>query len=319
MKKYVALLLCLAMVLCLFGCKTQKCEIDLGGNLGKVTLEGKAFGSSYKVIDTPEDFFYEDNVEIIVYQDMSCDSPYIAVYRMKKGSDTLESFVKKEADAFTNGYYQTFGAESDMPAGFYLCSWNIVNDEVYYVDSEYYEDGEYIVCLDVYAKTEEIKIGDSNVYAYVPVGYTSYMDDDYKNHGTIFCGTYTEDYYFSNTWIGKWESTYEYLEWLWGDYYPDGLPITKEQYAENLAKYDKGEYTMEEYYSSLGSKMEYDSYSDEKCKFDYEAGFYVLGGTYGGTEAWFKVNNDWYIAWFQSELNPKPAFASTFLDLLHTK
>jgi len=72
------------------------------------------------------------------------------------------------------------------------------------------------------------------------------------------------------------------------------------------------------YYTNFGHTIEFDSYESEQ--YDYEGGFYVLkDGADEGTELWFKIGEDWYIGWFDTEFGLKPAFTRAFLESLHTK
>jgi len=93
MKKLLILLLCLVTVFSVAGCssKTEDTQvdeptkvIDLGGDLGTITLEGDCYGLYKKVENVPERFIYEDT-ETTLYEDLDSDTPYIAIYRFKKG------------------------------------------------------------------------------------------------------------------------------------------------------------------------------------------------------------------------------------------
>jgi len=329
MKKLLVLFLCLATVFSVTGCSSKTNDdqtveptnevsnvIDLGGNLGTYTLEGETYGL-YKVVETPEKLIYE-NTKTTLYEDLDSDTPYIAVYRYAKDGKTLEEEVQAEADLYSQGYYQLFKAVDNLDS-YYFCFPSELNGNYYYVATQIVEDGDDFVEVSYFGKTEELQIGDTNVYAYVPVGYTSHIDDDYKAHGTIFCGNYSDDYYFPTIFVGKWEFTYDYLEWYFGEDFPEGLPFSEEEHEKLVERIKNGEDVMHEFYELLGDTVVFDSY-EAKESFDYNAGYYVLeGGKSEGTEAWFEIDGDWYVAWFESDLTPKPAYTSTFLASLHTK
>jgi len=331
MKKLLILLLCLVTALGVAGCSSKTYDnqveeptnkptkvIDLGGSLGTITLEGEAFGS-YKVVETPEEFDYED-VEITVYEDLNSNTPYITVYRYAKNGLTLEEEAQKEADLYSNGYYQLFDSNDMVNChGAYFCTPHVSNGNYYYDDIQIIEDGDEFVEIEFSGKTEELQIGDTNVYAYVPVGYTSHIDDDYKAHNAYFAATYSDDYYFPNMFVGKWEYTYEYMKWFYEEDFPEGLPFTEEEFNADIGKWINGEGDMHAYYETFGDTVAFDSYEAGEV-FDYNGCYYVLeGGKVEGTEIWFEINGDWYVAWFETDLEPVPAYATTFLSSLHTK
>jgi len=238
----------------------------------------------------------------------------------KKDDYTLEDIAKEEAGLYTNGYYQLFENGGIVDGkGAYICTKADYNGDYYYVDEEIFEDGDDYVEIDMWCKTEELQIGDTNVYAYVPTGYTSYMDDDYKEHNTYFAATYSDDYYFPNVFVGKWEYSFDYLEWYCYEDFPEGLPFSEEEYNAYLDKWTNGEADMYSYYESLGDTVLFDSYKDGQV-YDYDDGYYVLESNKSeGTEIWFAIDGEWYVTWFEYKQNPKPAYANAFLNSLHTK
>jgi len=327
MKKLLALLICLATVFSFVGCTGQAEDktvneasnvIDLGGGLGTITPEGDAYGT-YKKIETPKELVFED-AETTVYEDLNSDTPYIAVFRFAKNGYTLEAIAQEESDLYCNGYYQMFEDKDKGFSGAYFCHPYVINGNYYYTDTRIVEDGDDFVEVSFFGKTEELQIGDTNVYAYVPVGYTSYMDDDYKAHGAIFASAYSEEYYFPFIYVGKWDYSYDFLKWYYEEDYPDGLPMSEEEHAQLVERANNGESVMHDFYELLDYTIDYDSYQDEKQSFDYNGGYYVLLDDQDiGTEAWFEVDGNWYITWLGSDLNPKPAYAIAFLSSLHTK
>ncbi len=327
MKKLLILFLCLVTVFSFAGCGGQTEDkttdeatnvIDLGGGLGSIEFEGDAFGN-YKVIETPDEFVFSGESEITVYEDTDCDTPYIVVYRFAKGEDTLETIVQEEADLYSEGYYQMYEKFDDLPGGAYFSSYGEYDGNYYYIDSRYIEDGDDIVVIDCYGKTEELQIGDTDVYAWIPVGYTDKLDQDNKDHDAFFWAEYSDDYYFPEMWMGKWNPSYEYLNWYWAKDFPDGVPYTEEEYAEAIEKLESGNFNVEEYYKKIQHPIVYASNTNKLSKYDYNGEFYSLKGLCEGTDIWFKVGDDWYNTWFKSELDPKPAYASAFLKSLHTK
>jgi len=211
-----------------------------------------------------------------------------------------------------------FFGRDDIPCCYFCYPYELYGN-YYYTAVQIFEDGEDFVEIEYFGKTEELQIGDSNVYAWVPTGYTSYMDDDYKAHNTYFVASYSDDYYLPNIFIGKWEFSYDYLKWYLEDDFTDKLPISEEKYAELSKKSESGVDISCEYYELLGDTVVYDSYADGEV-FDYNGGYYAVeGGKSEGVEAWFEINGDWYVAWFESDSNPTPAYTYAFLNSLHTK
>jgi len=329
MKKLIVLLICLTTLFSVAGCsnKNESIEvdestnqtgsfIDLGGNIGVTELEGDTYGT-YELIETPEEMIYEDT-ETTLYEDLNCDTPYIVVYRFKKDGYTLEEITKEEAELYSQGYYQMFPARNNVPSGYFCYPYDF-NGNYYYTAVQIFEDGEDFVEIEYLGKTEELEIGDTNVYAWVPTGYTSYMDDDYKAHNAYFAVSYSEDYYYPNMFIGKWEYSYDYMKWYYAEDFGDELPFSEEKYVDLAQRTINGEYTMYEFYELLGDTIVYDSYEAGEV-FDYSGCYYaVQGGKSEGVEAWFEIDGDWYVAWFESEANPTPAYTDTFLSSLHTK
>ncbi len=329
MKKLLVILLTLVMVFSFAACgeKTEPAayeatanSIDLGGGLGEYSLEGTACGQ-YEVIDTPEEWVY-DGYEVITYADLDCDVPYITVYRWDKAGMTLDEVAQEFADEYSEGYYQNMTDPNLNQESKYFFGHFEFEGDFYYWDSFILEDGDDFVEIDFCSKTNEIAIGDTGVYAWVPSGYTDGNEQEYIDYGTLFVGDYAEEYDLSEIWLlGPVEgyTDYEYDLWYWSDLYPDGLPISEEEYNKII---EKGitEESINEYYDAFGVEVMYASLFNN-TEYPYNGSVIALNkdGKNYGTEIRFEVNGEIYFVWVKFDEDIAPAIGDSFLASLHTK
>ncbi len=330
MKKLLIVLLAFVMVFAFAACgeKTEPAadeaqpvtSIDLGGGLGEYSLEGSDCGQNYEAIEAGEEWQAE-GYEVTLYADLESNVPYIAVYRCAKDGRTLDEIAQEMADLYADGYFQTmkdhnYGCESK-----YLCGKIEDESDFYYWTGMIMEDGDDFVEIDFFNKTEEIAIGDTGVYAWVPVGYTDELDEESIEHGAVFECSYSEECYFPYFWIGEYPETnlYDYDTWYWSDVYRDGLPITEEEYNKIVEKEWNFD-TCKEYYNALGVDVVYASIeNDEELPYNGEIYSLDIDGKHYATELAFAIDGTYYIAWLGSKLDPRPAVGGTFLASLHTK
>jgi len=329
MKKLLVVLLALSMVFAFAACgeKTEQAtdeaqpasSIDLGGGLGEYSLEGTACGQ-YEVIDTPEEWLSE-GCEVTTYADLDCDVPYITVYRWNKEGKTLDEEAQAYADKYGNGYYQDMTDPVLNIDSKYCCGDFEFEGDFYYCDAYLLEDGDDIVEIDFCSKTTEVAIGDTGVYAWVPVGYTDSIDQEAIDHGTVFEASYSKEYYLPYIWIGLMpeDNLYEYDSWYWSYDYPDGIPVTEEEYYKNDSK-EWNIDTCKEYYKLFGVDVDYASIEDDS-ELPYNGEIYLLtkDGKNYATEIGFTIDGKDYGVWLGFELDPVPAIAHSFLNSLHTK
>ena len=256
-EKLLSLLLCLVMCVSLAACGSTKnadsgnavaentdaentpivednqtCALHLSDTLGDILLDADWFGN-YEVIDTPTEFTF-DNCTSVVYYNEGCETPYICVYTFPKDGATVESYVESELKYYgLPEYYQKvedYTVESNPTALMYTCGIELF-DTYFYCDCWIYDDGDNIVEVDMYSSAEEVQLGDSNEYVWVPVGYNDLTgeDEESQQFGTFFYGeNELFAYTFPGIWMGEYYDTYEFEEWFWGGEFNE-LPFTEEE------------------------------------------------------------------------------------------
>jgi len=353
MKKIIALFLSIMMVCCLFACsgetankdseqpevqeeqqeeqteqseETEQTEatvysesLPLGGSLPALPLEGKAIGS-YTELDELGAFYFDGCSEIHVYADETCDTPYIAVYRWAKDGKTFEETVQVEADSRNFGiaqFTETSGITGGKSAFFcrHISDEESADNKFYYVNSVFFEDGEDIVEIDFLASSEEIRIGNTDTYLWVPTGYESLMTDDRTNHGVTFYGDYDISYDYPSIWIGKVDYSYEQLKWFWSGWEGE-FPITEEKYAEYCAQDDWSEESEIEYYGAFNGEITYKNTEGKGSLY----GIHFTDGWCDCEDAYFYAGEDLYEIWMKiPESVFTPRIGMSVLDSIHTK
>jgi len=252
---------------CIVDSLHSKCgsiSISLGGNCGEFKAEGPAYGE-YEEIAAEGWFEYPDAKESHVYADEKCDTPYIAVYRVAKGDQTLEEYTASEAEFLgTKRYVMTSSEGYDyVPSDElgYVCAPATTNGEYYYLDNVYFEDGDDFVQIMWICKSEEVVLGDSGKALYVPAGEYTTHDTEAIGIGGVFLGAYEESYYMPTILIAKGDPSYEHTEDLWAINYPDGLPFTEEELKEAqsclFASVEENKEAYEKYYALFGYETPY--------------------------------------------------------------
>ena len=277
-EKIFALMFCLVFSLSLLACGNagdttvtgdnsvtydeQVFTIHLSDTLGDLFLYGDWFGE-YSVIDTPDEFTFEDCTSTVYYNE-NCETPYICVYTLPKEDMTKEDYIESELkDYGLPVYYQQmedYSVES-YPTVLMYTDGEELFDSFYYYDCWVYEDVDTIVEVDMISKAEEVQLGDSNAYIWVPVGYTALNSEDDKSQqfGTFFnAENLLFEGAYPNIWMGNYTNSYEFEEWFWKNEF-DELPFSEEDFngwTENDLKED----SRNAYFEALGYK--YDSKED---------------------------------------------------------
>ncbi len=329
MKKTLLILLALVLAFAFTACgETTEPAADqtyttipLGGNLQDLELSGEAFGE-YVIIDFPEGMEPETGEATLYYSEDS-DTPYIAVYRWaKEEGQTLEDIIASQAEQYGCGNYvmtewPMIGAEA---VGQYICGAETKDGGYMYFECNIMEDGDDFVEVDFGAATEEVQLGESEKYLWIPKGYTDQIDEEEAAHGTIFYGTYDESYQIPMIWINKYDPSYEKLEWEWSEVYPDGLPFDEAAYKKWSDIYNAGEWTdevNEEYYSAFGltdiaiTKFEADGQE-----------IYATSGTfdkYRLFDTYINVGDDWYTFYIEKDINMSQRYGRVIVESLHSK
>jgi len=297
--------------------------IPLGGNLPAYSLEGKALGE-YKEISDTDIFSFDDSVELHVYEDKNSDTPYIAVYRWNKDGKTFEENVQAEADEFNGGYVDIFESNelTGGKMGFYCTCSDIEDGEFagfYYINICIFEDGDDIVEIDFYAASEELQLGDTNTYLWVPKGSESIMTDDAAAHGTLFWGTYDDSYYLPTIWIAKMSTAYEDVKWTWSaeDWYEE-FPLSEEEYNA-LPTTAWTEEEEERYYGVFGAEIVY-RYNTENAEL-LSLSFEGKDGAYSDIYINLTDNvEDTYEIWTEyPTAEGAPYIGHSIIESVHTK
>jgi len=299
-------------------------SIPLGGNAGELPITGPIYGEYVEVPATIYDGILPENTHKYYCED--CDRPYIMTYRWAKNGKTLEEVAKEESELYSDSYYQIVDA-SDwggyVPEGkaayFYTSAYK--DDDFNYVEFEIFEDGDDIVEIVFVIATEEVEIGDSGVYIYVPTGFEDKNTADEAAYGQLFYGAYADDYYIPDIWISKFEPTYEWMNWWWNDIYPDGIPYTEAEYKKDQGKHN--EYNQEAlaaFYKNLGADLFY-QYNTTVNGVDAQLACFEMPdeGTLD-TETILTVNDEKYVIW-TSTANTEfhPIICKGIINSLHRK
>jgi len=312
MKKVLVVLLVFIMAFSVIGCGNQKAEseepvaetttytsIPLGGNLKDLPLEGKCYGEYVKT-EFKEDVDLSALKEASLYYCEGSETPYIAVYRWSKDGYTIEEetkYLANEYDAAT--YKMVHWDEMDVESGYFSLYYN--NGEPFYVDCNILEDVDDYVEIDFYEACDEIALGDTGKSIYIPKGYNDLMDQDCKDHGTIFIADYDAEYDIPYIFLGNYIDSYEQEEWLWWDEFPEGLPFDEKTYNNWVADgWEEDE--NKAYYEALGFGN-YIHYINEEKTDDYESVYIVTKDNKILEDMFFNVGDDWFNLSLTTDIN----------------
>ncbi len=334
MKKLLIALLAVSMIFVFTACgETESAEdtavaetftaIPLGGDLPDYELEGPAYGE-YVKLDTPTDFMEKYGADTLdIYYSEGSDTPYIMVFRWKDVDMTLDEFSKSAAEESTPGGNYTSFDLSGRPATVFDTSSDYIQDfpydGFYYISSVTFADGNDFVAIDFHAATEEVALGDSGKYLWIPTGYDSVLStEEMEEHKSYLCGTYDDSYYMPYIFIGELSNTYDELEWFWGDVFKDGLPVDEATYK---GWNDSGwnESAVAAYYKAFGIDITIDNAIEvDGCRISYHAGTAADGDTVVGiVDSYIHVGDKTYELWLSSDLDPAPQYA--IFNSLHSK
>ncbi len=326
MKKLLVVLLAFVMVFSFAACGEQEntntadeglTAIPLGGNLGEYELEGEGFGS-YSEIDFSEDADLSGVSEAHLYYSEGSNVPFIAVYRWANDEGlTLEEEAAALCEEYDTTRYQmcSWEALGNIETGFYTMGYTDKEGNYYYVECDLMLDGDEFVEIDFLSSTEEIALGDSGKYLWVPTGYTDMMNDEETEHGTAFYGEYDESYYLPGIWVGLEPISYEDRCWYLSDDF-DEIPFDEATYNKWVAT-DWDEASCEAYYKAIGIKdvkyyeHESDGIKMSVCACENENGFL--------DEIYFTIDGVQYTAVLYTDLVPEPIYAKVLINSLHSK
>ncbi len=327
MKKILILLLALSMVFSMTACGQKEAEdsaaegitaIPLGGNLGEYELEGECFGT-YTEIDFPKGIDLSGISESHLYYSEGKNTPYIAVYRWaNEDGKTLEEETAALSEAFGAADYQmTTWEELAGDEGFYTIGYTDEEGNYYYVECDLMLDGDEFVEIDFYNATEEIALGDTGLYVAVPSGYTDLMNDEEKEHGTAFYGSYDDSYYLPSFWAGPYPNSYEELCWYLSETYEE-MPLDEAAYDKIVASgWDKA--SCDEYYDALGiTDVELFQGESNGYNIDVYAGN-CSNGCCDDIYIDLKDGTYYNIFLYSEFIDPYPLYAKVIVDSLHTK
>ena len=246
-KKIIAIALLFSLVFSFAGCEKKLTSISLGGNLGDYDVSGKAWGGEYKAIDALEGT-YEGGIEYVygTYYSSKSNTPYIVVYRWEANGKDLVYWTDEMAKDYGDGYCSV-----DESKGFYVALAALKGD-YYYKCCYLFADGDDIVEVDYFCATDEVQLGESGTYLYLPKGYSTELNEEYiTEYGGYFYGEYDDNYAFPRIDIMERLTDYEEVYYSWSGFYPDGLPFDEEQWNKWLED-GVDEQDSIEIYSSLG-------------------------------------------------------------------
>ncbi len=333
--KAFAVLLALALALCMTACGDTGSDsgeqsadatytaIPLGGNLGEFELEGAAFGE-YKVVDFPEGIVLNEGSEGTCYYCEGGDTPYIVVYRWaNEDGKTLEEITAEESKTYSDGIY-TMTTWSDMnidELGMYCYGREISDGNYGYLECDIMLDGDDIVEIDFISTAEEVQLGETGQYLWIPTGYKDLMDEDEVAHGTIFYGEYDESFELPEIWLSEYEGTYEKLAWGYEWLYPEGLPFDKSKFDEWVKLYKEDKWTEDvnrEYYEALGYTEVLDPYVGEANGNRYYATV-CKKDDYVNFEAFLYIGDEVYIADISQSADMAQTWGMDIITSLHSK
>jgi len=328
MKKLLVVLLAFVMAFAFTACGEQKdtaapeeglTAIPLGGSLGDYAIDEEVFGT-YVQVDFPEGAEPGENVDAQLYYSEGSVTPYIAVYRWSnEDGKTLEQEMADYAEGYGFDYtISNWGVCGTDENGYYTAGYTY-NDNYYYLAGIIVQDGDDFVEIDFLAATEEIQLGDTGQYIWVPTGSIDLMDEDEVEHGTLFWGEYAESKYLPTIGVGPYVGSYDELEWYWSDVYPDGLPFDEATYEGWWAEAEKDGWTDElnkKYYAGLGAEFD-----KHKC-IELEDGnsigcYYYTFNDIECTDLYFNIGDECYDVILID--NGAHLYSNVVTNSLHTK
>jgi len=335
MKKVLVVGLAMLMVLMCAACGGESSDssqsgeeltaIPLGGNLGDLPTDGNASMGKYVEVEAAE-FFTDDigDSECHVYYSENSDTPYIATYRWAGTGKTLEETANEISESFKMSEPQN--GESTLSDGSkkqfcYFTGFGDYDGELgegyFYVIAMLVQDGDDFVEIDFYEASDEIRLGDSDKYIWIPKGITDVLSDEEKEHDTLFMGKYSEDYGYPDIWISKNNLNYADCEWTWIELYPDGLPFTASQFEE----WDKTGWSAEanqEFYDALGA-TNLKTLSDDICGCTVNRNYAQIEDNHFTDIYVYLLDGDEYNIWLASYNAPYYQFGEGVAYSLHTK
>jgi len=338
MKKLLAIMLCLVVAFCMFGCGQKQGDtatddgtaeatkvIPLGGDLPDLELKGSVYGD-YEKIETPAKLQEAYNAASLdVYYSENSDVPYILVYRWSDVDSTLEEFTEMALGVTTpNTFYGTYDYHGIPATVFYTSSDYIKEmpfDGFYYISCISIADGDDFVAINFYTASEEIALGDSGKYLWIPKGLESdSSEEDMAANNAYVSGGYEASYYMPYIYVGEESDSYESLTWFWGESFPDGLPVDKATY-DGWVSSGWDEESVAAYYKAFTLDLEGSkSIEVDGCPINYYYGTHTDGDrTIGAVDAYISIGDKCYNIWLDTALDPAPQYALSIYNSLHSK
>jgi len=328
--KAFAILLALALALCMTACGESNTEnesadaadvitsIEIGGDFGAFDLNKEAFGE-YTQTDLPEEFTLEENETAVAYACEDSNTPLIIVKDVKNLDKTLEEYAAEESKKWGSGYYQIV---NDGKVAYYTGSDTLDGEFYYWSDMAFYL-GDSIRAFTLFKKTEEVQIGDSDLYFNIVSGYENRLSEASSEFGATVYAEYDESYKFPNIYACNdffgYEMEKEYFGFL------NEFNMTEEQYNKWNANWT--DEATKEYLNALGYDI---SYQETVETDDFNVYVYcVTTDNYDPTiydsdlyQVFYYIerNGEWYFIDAYTTLSePTPAFMSSIVGSIHVK
>lgn len=328
MKKRIAFLLVLILVLSFVGCGKEEAAtpaepepaealtaIPLGGSLEALDVTGPGYGTYVKTELLQELTPYmEEGDKVDCYYSEGSDTPYIVVWRFPKGDRTLQ-----EAAA---AYAETYGAADcqetaylGSPAMCYQVSNTLSDGKYYYANVMMLEDGDDFVEIDYFIGCEEVALGDSGQYLWIPTGSRSLMNEDETAHGTIFYADYDPNYDLPEFWVGLTPESYKDYQWYWEDHFKE-LPFDQKTLGD-WVKTGWDNAARKEYYEAVGyPDLEIFQAEHNGCLCDIYA---ASNDKQALNDLYISAGDTTYNVVLTYKVLPAPVYNKVLLESLHSK
>jgi len=295
--------------------------IPLGGNLGSFPIEGECYGV-YKEVDFNEVSDYElaNNEEAHAYVNLNCDTPFICTFRWDCEGQSLKEAAQEIADEYGNGeyiYYGVLSEEYDCEEAAYLCASYSKNDEFYYCDTYIIKDGDEFVEIDWYAKTEEVEVGDTGVYVWVPTGYSDMLTAEDKENGLFIAAMYDDTYDLPLIGGLKGNKTYEQFKYLWSE--DENFHMTEDEFNSFMEVTEWNDEINKKFYDSLNMSIIF-SRTEKVNGYNYDVTACMLGdGITRVDDIYLYINGSPYEFWLEYPEGHTEYIADILMNSLHTK
>lgn len=319
MKRLCICLLSIVMVLTLTACGSSG-KINYGGSIGfkDVSTLGKGMGTNYKETAVASEFDYE-LCDVHTFQDPNAIVRYVQTFRFTVPNSSIEKVAESENKSYGSCHVTFFEKDGERfacyPYDYFF------EGDYYYGTSVVYYDKETDEYLEVYysTSTDEVKLGDTGLYAFVPKGYTegTYPVGDILNISyDDMAFNYTDMFAYKIKKGTSDSENFSFITKVWDGLYDGEFPFTEDQFStwNDNGWQEADEY---EYLGCFGEII--DTQYENVCGWDTSA--YKVK-TYNGKELCvvylYNSDKDETIALMQLYTHERTASSvSLFLDSLH--